>query len=191
MRNPRDQLSEQLLSWQPSQIGSLVYLLRNNPRNQQAEVLLIEKQNGHGQGLINGPGGKLEPTETIYACARRELQEEIGVRAHQPKLCARIRFVDLQGPPWPQWLGFVFTVTSYSGSPTATTEAIPAWYALPDIPWPRMWPSDQLWLPKVLAAQQVEVNLLFNAGELLAEQVLTSAAQQRRANLAPDQAPLP
>lgn len=164
------QLSNQLLSWQPDLIGTLVYLLQDNPNTQQPEVLLIKKQSGHGQGLINGPGGKLEPMETIYECAQRELLEEVGVRAEQLRLGARIRFVDLQGP---QWLGFVFTATRFEGSPTATPEAIPAWHSIQAIPWAQMWPSDRLWLPKVLAAEQVDANLLFKADELLHQQVLT------------------
>lgn len=170
---PLTQLRQQLLSWQPDLIGTLVYLLRDNPKTQQPEVLLIQKQSGHGQGLINGPGGKLEPTETVYECAQRELLEEVGVTAERLKLGARIRFVELQGL---QWLGFVFTATSFAGSPTATLEAIPAWHPTGEIPWGQMWPSDQLWLPKVLAAEQVDANLLFNAGELLYQQVLTTPA---------------
>lgn len=167
------QLRHQLLSWQPDLIGTLVYLLRDNPQTLEPEVLLIQKQSGHGQGLINGPGGKLEPTETIYECAQRELLEEVGVRAEQLSLTARIRFVDSQGP---QWLGFVFIATSFEGSPSATPEAIPGWHPIQALPWEQMWPSDQLWLPKVLAAEQVEANLLFNAGELLHGQVLTGPA---------------
>ncbi len=170
---PSTQLRQQLLSWQPDLIGTLVYLQRDNPKTQQPEVLLIHKRSGHGQGLINGPGGKLEPTETVYQCAHRELLEEVGVSAQRLMLRARIRFVDLQGP---QWLGFVFTATSFAGTPTATLEAIPAWHPIREVPWDQMWPSDRLWLPKVLAAEQVDANLLFTAGELQHQQVLTYPA---------------
>lgn len=167
-----EQLSHALLSWQPELVGTLVYVLRDNPATHQGEVLLIEKLRGHGQGLINGPGGKLEPGETVFECARRELLEEVGIRAGHLTLQAHIRFVDLQGP---QWLGFVFTTREFVGSPRASSEANPTWYGIQQLPWQQMWPSDGSWLPTVLAETQVEANLLFDAGQLLVAQVLASA----------------
>lgn len=170
-RQPVDRLHTELLSWQPELIGTLIYVLRDNAQTGQREVLLIQKRSGHGQGLINGPGGKLEATETIHACARRELLEEVGIRAHNLKLQARIRFVDLDGP---QWLGFVFITQAFTGTSRSSAEAIPAWHATHDLPWPKMWSSDALWLPQVLAGTQLEVNLLFDAGQLLTKQVIAS-----------------
>lgn len=165
-------LKSKLLSWRPDKIGTLAYLLRDNPQTQINEVMLIEKLSGHGQGLINGPGGKLEPTETIYDCAHRELFEEVGVITRHLTLRARIRFVDLQQP---QWLGFVFTTTTFTGSPTASVEAIPTWHATQDLPWSQMWPSDQCWLPTLLATDKpLDIYLLFDAGKVIAEQITQS-----------------
>jgi len=161
-------LASKLHHWQPDLIGTLVYLQRNNPSTQVGEVLLIEKRSGHGKGKINGPGGKLEATETLSNCAQRELHEEVGITAKRSQPSARIRFIELEGP---QWLGFAFTTSSFSGTAQATSEALPAWYPVADLPWQRMWSSDRLWLPQVIAGQQLEVNLLFRAGKLLDQQV--------------------
>lgn len=162
-------LQAELSVWQPDRVGTLVYLLRNRA----TDVLLIKKRSGHGQGLINGPGGKLEPTETIYHCAQRELLEEVGVSASAISLQARIRFVELDGP---QWLGFVFIAKEFTGNPSSSPEAIPSWYPTQQLPWSQMWPADAEWLPQVLRGERLEVNLLFDAGELLAKQVLTQPA---------------
>lgn len=45
-----------------------------------SQVCLIEKQRPDWQkGLLNGPGGKIEPGETILEAATREFKEETGV----------------------------------------------------------------------------------------------------------------
>lgn len=45
-----------------------------------SEVCLIEKNRPDWQkGLLNGPGGKIEPGETIVEAATREFKEETGV----------------------------------------------------------------------------------------------------------------
>ena len=40
--------------WSPKEIGTLVYVADGD------RILLIEKLRGHGAGLINAPGGRLE-----------------------------------------------------------------------------------------------------------------------------------
>ena len=45
--------------WSPKEIGTLVYVADGD------RILLIEKLRGHGAGLINAPGGRLERGETI------------------------------------------------------------------------------------------------------------------------------
>ena len=60
--------------WQPELIGTLVFLVDNE------RVLLIEKLTGHGQGKINGPGGKWEEGDkNLYETALRESKEEINL----------------------------------------------------------------------------------------------------------------
>ena len=46
-------------NWQPEIVCTLMFVTRGD------EVLLIRKKRGLGAGKINGPGGKVDPGETI------------------------------------------------------------------------------------------------------------------------------
>ena len=131
--------------WQPELIGTLLFVLRTVEARQQ--VLLIHKKTGHGQGRVNGPGGKLDSGESLTACARREVLEEVGLRVAHPQCRAELRFVELDGA---QWLGYAFTAGQFSGQLIETPEAKPFWCDIEEIPFADMWPDDQLWLPTIL-----------------------------------------
>ena len=131
--------------WQPELIGTLLFVLRVHQG--RGQVLLIHKKTGHGQGRVNGPGGKLDAGESLTACARREVFEEVGLRVAHPQCRAELRFVELDGA---QWLGYAFTADQFSGQLIETPEAKPFWCDIEKIPFADMWPDDQLWLPTIL-----------------------------------------
>ena len=126
--------------WQPELIGTLLFVLRVHQG--RAQVLLIHKKTGHGQGRVNGPGGKLDAGESLTACARREVFEEVGLQVARPQCRAELRFVELDGS---QWLGYAFTADQFSGQLIETPEARPFWCDVEEIPFADMWPDDQLW----------------------------------------------
>lgn len=154
--------------WRPELIGTLVFILRDD------QVLLIHKKTGHGAGLINGPGGKLDPGESVVECAVREVAEEVGLTVRNALVGAELRFVERQGQ---QWLGFALTASEFSGEPVETPEARPFWCPLDEIPYQQMWPDDAIWLPRLLAnAEQGRdtvfvQNFLFDDGQLLAHEM--------------------
>lgn len=154
--------------WRPELVGTLVFIMRDE------QVLLIHKKTGHGAGLINGPGGKLDPGESVVECAVREVAEEVGLTVHDASVGAELRFVERQGK---QWLGFALTARDFSGEPVETPEARPFWCALDEIPYQQMWPDDAIWLPRLLANAEQDSdtvfvqNFLFDDGQLLAHEM--------------------
>ena len=155
-----------ITDWRPEFVGTLLFIVRPGEAGQ--EVLLIHKKTGHGRGMVNGPGGKLEPGESTLECAVRECSEEVGLLALDVRCCCEMRFVELDGP---QWLGFGFVANAYSGDLRPSAEADPFWCPVADIPYSNMWPDDKVWLPDLLkapASPQVQVgNYLFRDGDLL------------------------
>ena len=147
--------------WKPEFIGTLLFVVDKH------RVLLIHKKTGHGAGKINGPGGKLEEGETLEACAKRELLEETGLLVKKASCRAELRFVEEDGP---QWLGFAFVASSWSGGLRETEEAKPFWVDIEEIPFERMWPDDKFWLPKILVKDDeqniVICDFLFRRGIL-------------------------
>lgn len=157
-------------AWQPEKVGTPMFVRAAD------EILLIHKKTGHGRGLVNGPGGKLEPGEDPRTCAIRETAEETGVHPLTQALSCQVemRFVELDGP---QWLGFAFLAGAWQGTMRETEEARPFWCSIDDIPYDNMWPDDSLWLPRLLNEEGSEAplvgNFLFKRGELLAHEFVS------------------
>ncbi len=135
-------------------------------------VLLMEKKRGHGAGLINGPGGKLEPGETLLACALRETEEELGIRAEAPELCAELRFQDLDGS---KIHGFVYRSAGYAGVLRETSEGKPLWARRDAMPFRRMWADDRLWLPWVLRGHRLRASFATAGSTLCAGELQVDA----------------
>lgn len=137
---------------------------------QRGQVLLIHKRRGHGAGLINAPGGKLESGETPLACAVRETREEVGVDV-DPRLVSELgelRFLDLDGT---RIRGWVFRADLSDCLPVSTPEAIPLWVPQGAIPYASMWPGDRFWLPWVLAGRRFRASLLCDGSAVLEARV--------------------
>lgn len=131
-------------------------------------ILLIRKKRGLGAGKINGPGGKLDPGETLVECAVREVQEELAVTAVNPRPFGELRFQFTDGYSIHV---HVFVASEYSGHPVETDEAIPLWFASADIPYDEMWADDEIWLPRVLAGEIVSGRFIFNGDIMVAHEV--------------------
>ncbi|WP_425492225.1 8-oxo-dGTP diphosphatase [Halovivax limisalsi] len=142
--------------------GTLCFVVRDG------EVLLIEKQRGLGAGWYNGPGGKREPGESLRECAIREVREEVDIDVDSPALerVGRLQFY-LDGDP--QIDCHVYRTDRFEGEPGPTEEARPAWFAIDEVPYDRMWDDDHLWLPGVLDGKSVRGTFHFEGGAPLDE----------------------
>ncbi|OGW78931.1 MAG: DNA mismatch repair protein MutT [Omnitrophica bacterium GWA2_52_8] len=73
----------------------------------------IKKDRDVHQGKWNGLGGKMHAGETPEECVIREIREEAGLEAINPKLRGVLTFPDFDGKQ--DWYAFLYTVTEFSG----------------------------------------------------------------------------
>ncbi len=127
--------------------GTLCYIIA------EGKILLIKKKKGIGEGLFNGPGGKIEESETPDTAAVREFVEETGVMPLNPEHCGTVAFYFGQKQK-PDWIVHVFKATKFKGEPINTEEADPQWFELAAIPYSQMWPDDAIWMPLMLEGKK-------------------------------------
>ncbi len=148
--------------WQPTMRANLVFLTQGD------RVLLIHKKTGLGAGKINGPGGKLEEGETALAAAIREVREELCLEVGQIEERGELHFDFVDGL---RLHCAVFLGSEFSGTPTETREARPEWFRLDELPFDRMWPDDQYWLPGLLEGRCFRAWFRFDGEEMLSREV--------------------
>lgn len=150
-------------AWKPTEEATLMFVF-----DDQDQVLLIHKKRGLGQGLINGPGGRLEPGETPEQAAVRETIEEVGVHVADPVFCGTLRFHFIDGY---NLMGHIFKSYQWEGEPIETAEALPQWFRLDAIPYERMWADDRYWFPLLLNDQTFEGRFVFDGEMMLSRAV--------------------
>lgn len=142
----------------PLRQATLCFLIR------KGEILLAQKKRGFGKGKINGVGGKVNDKEEVEGAARREAEEEIGVKVNSLKKVAVLDFYFTHNLDWNQQV-IVFEVRSWSGAPKESEEVAPFWCPFEKIPYKEMWWDDILWLPRVLKRKKIKASFLFNEKE--------------------------
>lgn len=145
--------------WKPKEKATILFVRTDGM------LLLIHKLQGMGAGLLNGPGGRIEPTDPSPAAgAVREAQEE---------LCITPTGVRQAGELWFEFTNgyslrcHVFTASGYEGVPTSTPEAIPLWVDERHVPYERMWTDDRIWMPLMLAGRPFLGRFLFDGNTML------------------------
>ncbi len=123
-------------------LGTLVYCLRGD------EILLMKRHKEPNLDLWVAPGGKVEPDESPYECALRELREETGYAAKGLHFRGLITEVSPR-PDW-QWMLFVYVATDFAGELTGDArEGTLRWWpkdAVPNLPLPQ---ADAIFYPHV------------------------------------------
>lgn len=79
----------------------------------QGRVLLIRRGQAPGRGLLAVPGGFLEPRDTVYQSAVRELEEETGLAMLEPALRQCLKAVAVFDRPDRSQRGRVITHAHY------------------------------------------------------------------------------
>jgi len=145
-------------AWQAVDRATLVFVLRGE------EILLIDKKRGLGHGKVNGPGGKVDATETVEACAVRECHEELGIEVYDLEQLGEHRFQFTNGYSIHCW---VYRTAAFSGVARETDEAVPLWTRVDAIPYERMWEDDHIWLPLIIDGQAFTARWVFDDDTML------------------------
>ena len=139
--------------WKPVDRATLLFVVR------EKEILLIRKKRGLGAGKINGPGGRLEPGETVEACAVRETEEELVTTPTTPARAGLLQFQFIDGYSIHV---HVFRSDDCDRVPQETDEAIPIWAPIDAIPFDEMWEDDRIWVPLMLERKLFHGRFLFD-----------------------------
>ncbi len=162
-------------TWKPDEEATLMFVHRAD-----GKILFIEKKRGLGAGLVNGPGGRLEPGETPEQAAVRETMEEVRVRVRKAVRVGGLRFDFADGY---KLKGHVFESWDWEGEPAETDEAKPLWIAPADVPYDRMWKDDSLWFPKMLGGRYFDGKFCFGGQRMRYHRVAAEPAASRRPSL--------
>jgi len=115
-------------------------------------VLMIHRnarQDDQHLGKYNGLGGKMEPGEDIAACMRREIREEAGIECVEMRLRGTLNWPGF-GKHGEDWLGFIFVITRYEGTPLESNpEGALEWVSVDALDALPMWEGDRHFLPLV------------------------------------------
>jgi len=129
-------------------IGTLGYVLSPSLK----EVLLVRRcarPDDHHLGKYNGLGGKLKPGEDVLSCLTREISEEAGILCREIQLRGTVNWPGF-GPEGENWLGFIFLVTRFEGTPRVENEEGElGWHPVNALDILPMWEGDRFFLPLV------------------------------------------
>ena len=110
----------------------------------------IARNDDEHLGKYNGLGGKLESNEDIATGMTREIEEEAGLTVNAMELRGTINWTGF-GPNGEDWLGFIFIITDFEGTPPESNEeGNLAWHDIDSIMELPMWEGDRHFLPLFL-----------------------------------------
>jgi 8-oxo-dGTP diphosphatase len=136
-------------------IGTLAYIW-DHEADSVLLVHRIARDDDEQLGKYNGLGGKLESGEDVIAGIRRELDEEAQIEPTSIRLRGTVNWPGF-GPNGEDWLGFIFLVDAWIGTPPPANEEgpliwVPRQQLLDgDLP---MWEGDRHFLPLVFNGDQ-------------------------------------
>jgi 8-oxo-dGTP diphosphatase len=128
---------------------------------QDGKVLLGEKKKGEiGTGTLNGPGGKLDPGETLLECVVRETEEEMEIKLSPDRMQKRA-IVTFHAAGEPDFQVHVYKTDSFEGDLHETADMIPSWHSIDTLPFERMLDSDKMWFAKAISEEPFNANVYY------------------------------
>lgn len=126
-------------------------------------IVLCMKKRWFWSWLYNWAGWKVEAWETILEAASRELMEETTIDIKPEWLTPRwvFHFFFLEKPEWNMDV-HLFTAHNYTWDFEETEEMKPELFKISEIPFEKMWPDDAIWMPRVIAWENVEYDFSFD-----------------------------
>lgn len=116
------------------------------------KVLLVHRNKRESDdqlGFYNGLGGKLEAGETLIECMQRELLEEAAIIPTLYELKGIIHWEGF-GKERESWLGHVYLVSSYQGTPLReNVEGTLAFHSIDSLPHLNIFEGDRIFLDQV------------------------------------------
>lgn len=125
-------------------------------------ILLAMKKRGFGEGRYNGVGGKIENGETPEEAMIRETQEEIGVTPTDYEKVGFIEFDEFYKGKKARIAFHLYIVNKWIGEPAESEEMNPKWFDIKEIPYNKMFPDDQYWLPLILEGKKIHAYFDFD-----------------------------
>ena len=129
-------------------LGTLGYIL--SPDGEK--VLLVHRtarKDDDQLGKYNGLGGKMEASEDVVACMKREILEEANIKVTELSLRGTINWTGF-GPKSEDWMGFIFRIDQFEGEPWENSPEGPLqWIPIQEIYSLPMWEGDRHYLPLV------------------------------------------
>ena len=153
-------------TWRAQEPATLVFVMA------AGRILLIRKKRGLGAGKISGPGGRLDPGETPFDCAVREVEEELHTTPIGLEQLGELRFQFVDGY---SISATVFRAFEYEGDPVETDETAPIWAPLDALPFEEMWADDRVWLPLVVEGRRFSGRFVFDGDTMLDHEIEVEA----------------
>lgn len=129
-------------------IGTLGYVLSPD----RTKTLLVHRnarEDDTHLNKYNGLGGKMKSDEDVVSCMQREIYEEAGITCVELALRGTINWTGF-GPHGESWLGFIFRIEKFSGTPrTSNEEGELTWVEISRLAELPMWEGDKHFLPMV------------------------------------------
>ncbi len=129
-------------------VGTLGYVMSPDKK----QVLMVhrnKRKTDDHLGKYNGLGGKMEPSEDVVTCMKREIHEEAGIECLDIRLRGTINWTGF-GPSGEDWLGFIFRIDTFSGTPfTSNPEGNLEWVPVDQIQSLPLWEGDRHFLPLI------------------------------------------